>query len=146
MKKNNPIPEAIVYKDNVGGGIFSDETFITTGLGGEGQRLRYYVVISTLKSSPFTKQQEDIVRKQFSKISKKFDSKIEEIKFSKTYALIKILVSVKVALQEVIDEGMNSCNKIERFIRFHFYATNVQKPTKKIIQDYLNEITEKKAN
>lgn len=146
MKKNNPIPDVVIYKDNAGGGIFSDETYITSGLGGEGHRLRYYVVISTLNDGSFTKQQKDIVRKQFNRVSKKLDSEIEEIKFSPNYALIKLLVSVEVALQDVIDEGMNSCNTIEKFLRFHFYATNVQKPTRKIIEDYLYEITEKKAN
>lgn len=146
MKRTSPIPKAIVYRDNAGNGVFSDETFIATGLGGEGHRLRNYVVISTLNNNLLTKQQKDIIRKQFTKVSNKFDSKIGEISFSKTYALIKILVSVEVALQEVIDEGMNSCNAVEKFLRFHFYATNVQKPTNKIIKDYLHEITEKKAN
>ena len=146
MKKNNPRPDVIVYKDNAGSDIFSDETYITAGLGGEGHRLHNYVVINTLNNSTFTKQQKDIIRKQFNKVSKKYDSKIEEINFSKTYALIKILVSVEVALQEVIDEGINFCNDVEEFLRFHFYCTNVQKPTKKVIEDYLDEITEKKAN
>lgn len=113
-------------------------------MGGEGHRLRNYVVISTLNNNPFTKHQKDIVREKFKRASQKYDSKIEEIKFFKNYALIKILVSVEVALQDVIDEGMNSCNTIEKFLRFHFYATNVQKPTKKIIADYLNEISEKR--
>lgn len=57
MKKNNSIPDVVVYKDNTGSGIFSDEAYITTELGGEGHRLRNYVVISTLNNSPFTKQQ-----------------------------------------------------------------------------------------
>lgn len=144
--KKNPIPDVIVYKDNEGGSIFSDETFIATGLGGEGHKLRNYIAISTLNNSIFTKQQKDIIRKQFNKVCKKYDSKIEEIEFSKTYALIKLLVSVEVTLQDVIDEGINSCNAIEKFLRSHFYATNVQKPTKKIVDNYLNEIFEKKAN
>lgn len=146
MKRANPIPEAIVYKDNAGGGIFSDETFIATGLGGKGHRLRNYVVISTLNNNQFTKQQKGIVKKQFNKVSNQFDSKIEKISFSKNYALIKILVSVEVALQKVADEGMNSCNEVEKFLRFHFYCTNVREPTKKVIKDYLDEISEKKAN
>lgn len=145
MKKNNPIPDVIAYKGNTEDDIFSDEIYITTGLGGEGHRLRNYVVISTLNSA-FTKQQEEIIRKQFNKVSKKYDSEIEKISFSKTYALIKILVSAEVALQKVVDEGMISCNEVEEFLRFHFYCTNVQKPTRKMIQDYLHEITEKKAN
>lgn len=146
MKKNNPIPDVIVYKDNAGGGIFSDETYITTELGGKDHRLRNYVVISTLNSNLFTKQQKDIIKEQFNRVSQKYDSKIEEIRFSKNYALIKMLVSIEVALQEVVDEGMISCNTVEKFLHFHFYTTNVQKPTKKLIKDYLDEITEKKAN
>lgn len=70
----------------------------------------------------------------------------EKIKFSKNSAIIKILVSVEVALQDVIEESMNSCNAIEKFLRFHFYTTNVQKPTKKVIKDYLHEITGKEVN
>lgn len=65
---------------------------------------------------------------------------------SKNYALIKLLLSMEVALQEIVDEGMNSCNGIEKFLRIHFYAINVQKPAKKVIEDYLDEIAERKAN
>jgi hypothetical protein len=146
MKKASAVPDVVIYKDNAGNGIFSDETYITTELGSEGHRLRNYVVISSLNSKPFTNKQKEIIKKQFKIVSKKHDSKVEEIEFSKNYALIKILVSVEVALQDVIDDGMNSCNEKDEFLRFHFYATNVLKPTKKIIRDYLNEITEKKAN
>lgn len=53
---------------------------------------------------------------------------------------------MEVALQEIVDEGMNSCNGIEKFLRIHFYAINVQKPAKKVIEDYLDEIAERKAN
>lgn len=76
MKKNNPIPDVIVYKDNAGGGIFSDETYITTELGSEVHRLRNYVVISTLNNTPFTKRQKDIVREQFNRVSQKHDSRL----------------------------------------------------------------------
>lgn len=99
-----------------------------------------------LYNNPFTRQQRDIVREQFNRVSEKFDSKIEKIEFFKNYALIKILISVEVALQNMIDNGMNSCNGLGEFLRFHFYCTNVQKPTKKMIRDYLDEIAEKKAN
>ncbi|MBI2335042.1 hypothetical protein HYU96_04575 [Candidatus Daviesbacteria bacterium] len=146
IKKLKPIPDVIVYKDNAGNGIFSDETYITTELGGEAHRLRNYVVISALNNKPFTNKQRGIIKKQFNLVSKKHDSKIEEIEFSKNYALIKILISVEVAPQELIDAGMNTCDDIEKFLRFHFYCTNVKKPSKKVIKDYLNEITEKKAN
>lgn len=99
-------------------------------------------MISTLNNNTFTKQQKDIIKKQFSQVSKKHDSKIEEVSFSKTYALIKILVSIEIALQEVIDEGINSCNDVEEFLRFHFYCANVQKPTILEIKDYLDEIND----
>lgn len=146
MKKGSSIPNVIVYQDNAGNGVFSDETYITTELGGEGHRLRYYAVISALNGRPLTNQQKKIIKEQFNIVSKSHDSKIEKIEFSKNYALIKLLVSIDVALQDVIDDGMNSCNAVEKFLRFHFYCTNVRKPTKQVIADYLNEITEKKAN
>ncbi len=143
VKKLKSIPDVVIYKDNAGNGIFSDETYITTELGSEGHRLRNYVVISALNNKSFTNKQKEIIKRQFNIVSKKHDSKIEEIEFSQNYALIKILISVEVAPQEVIDDGMNACDAVKKFLRFHFYCTNVRRPTKKVIKTYLNEVTEK---
>lgn len=138
--KRSHIPEAITYQDNSGEGIFSDETLIMSGLGGEGNRLRCYFVISTLEDKDFSQHQRDIAREEFDRVSDKLDSKVEEIEFSKNYALIKILVSIDTALQDVIDQGIIACNLEERFLRFHFYATNIRKPISKDIQEYLDEL------
>lgn len=117
--------------------LFHEKTFIGTKLGGEGNRFRNYVVISTKSDIPLSTKERKILNETFEKICQKYDSLIEAIAFFETYALMKLLVSMDVAIGDIIDEGIIACNKQENFLRFHYYVTNVKKPTAKEIQKYL---------
>ena len=140
-KKNNQqspfdnFPDKFFVQDD--NSIFHEKTFIGTELGGEGHRLRNYVVISTKDDTSLSADQKQIINDRFVTICQKYDSQIETIEFFDTYALIKLLVSMDIAIGDVIDEGIITCNKKEDFLRFHYYVTNVKRPTKKDIQEYL---------
>ena len=45
-----------------------------------------------------------------------------------------------VAVGNIIEEGIEECNKVGNFIYFHYYVTNVSKPTKEEIIEYLKEL------
>lgn len=109
-------------------------------MGGEGNRLRNYVVISTKRNQAFSTSEKQIVKNIFDAVSQKLDSQIEKITFNKTFALIKMLVSVNVAIGEVIDKGIIACNKKKQILRFHYFAINTKRPSKKDIEEYLQEI------
>lgn len=130
----------IAQEDTDSHGLFHEKTFIGTELGGKGHRLRNYVVISAKKNKTFSEWQKQIVKDIFNETCQKFDSKIEKITFNETYALIKMLVSVDVAIGEVIDKGILACNKEGQFLRFHYFAINTKRPDKKDIEKYLQEI------
>ncbi len=126
-----------VQEDKDENDIFHEKTFIGTELGGDGHRLRNYVVISTKSNESFSTNQKQIINDTFAKICQKYDSQIETIKCYKTYALIQLLVSMDIAIGEVIDKGIIACNKKGDFLRFHYYVTNVKRPTVKDMQEYL---------
>lgn len=126
-----------VQEDKDENNIFHEKTFIGTELGGEGHRLRNYVIISTKGDNPFATNEKQIITDTFAKICQKYDSQIETIEFFETYALIKLLVSIDVAIGEVIDKGIIACNKKGDFLRFHYYVTNVKRPTEKEMKEYL---------
>src|SRR3989344_9154645 len=127
----------LIYEDTEGNEIFHEKTFIGTGLGGESHRLKNYAVISTKTNQPFTKEQKRIIRDVFTKVCQEHDSKMEELTSCKTYALIKLLVSIEVAIGKILDQGLIDCNKKEDFLRFHYFVTNIKKPSKKEIKEYL---------
>lgn len=122
--------------------LFHEKAFIGTELGGEGRRLRYFVVISTENSSSFSQEQKAIVTNKFSNICQKFGAKMEEIIFNKNYVVIKILVSMDVAVGDVIEKAINLCTEQQKFLRFHYFVTNVKKPSRLEIKRYLEEISD----
>lgn len=131
-----------IHEDTQENDLFHEKAFIGTGLGGEEHGLRYFVVISTENSLLFTREKRKIVINNFSDICQKFDAKMEEIIFNKNYVVIKILVSMDVAVGDVIEKTINLCNKREKFLRFHYFVTNVKKPSKLEIKRYLEEISD----
>jgi len=114
--------------------------FISTGLGGKDNRLRYYFIVSSKDGAPFSKTYENIIKRGFETISHKYRSEIEEISFEATYVMIGILIPMDVAVGEVIEQGISECNKTGEFLFPDYYVTNVKKPTPEEISKYLEEI------
>lgn len=130
----------IVYNNEETDEIFEGKTFIGTELGGEGHRLRNYAIISTRFNKPFTKEQKQIIKYIFNKIFQDNDSQVDQIIFGEDYALIELLVSIEVAVGKVLDKSIIECNKETKFLRFHYYLTNVKYPSRKTIKEYLSSI------
>jgi hypothetical protein len=117
-----------------------DGTVISSGLGGKGNKLRYYFIVSSKGNLPFSETQRDTLRKEFTTKAQKYNSEIEEITFEPNYAMIRTLISMDIAVGDVIEEGIKECNKLDEVLYFHYYVTNIRKPTKEEILKYLGEI------
>jgi hypothetical protein len=114
--------------------------FISTGLGGKDNKLRYYFIVSSKDGLPFSETHKNTLKRGFETISHKYKSQIEEINFEATYAMIGMLIPMDIAVGEIIEEGISECNKIGEFLFLDYYVTNVRKPTCKEISNYLEEI------
>ena len=115
--------------------------FISTGLGGKNNKLRYYFILSSKGGQPFSETHRNTLKRGFETISLKYKSEIEEINFEATYAMIGILIPMDVAVGELIEEGISECNKMSEFLFCDYYVTNVKKPTHEEISKYLEEIS-----
>ena len=115
--------------------------FVSTGLGGKDNKLRYYFIVSSKNSLSFSETHRNTLKRGFETISHKYRSEIEEINFEATHAMIGILVPMDVAVGEVIEEGISECNKMSEFLFPDYYVTNVKKPTHEEISKYLEEIS-----
>ena len=118
--------------------------FISTGLGGKANKLRYYFIVSSKDGQPFSETNRNTLKRGFEKISHIYSSEIEEISLEAIYAMIGILIPMDVAVGEVIEEGISECNKMNEFLFPHYYVTNVKKPTPEEISKYLEEISHRK--
>lgn len=114
--------------------------FLSTGLGGKDNKLRYYFIVSLKEGLTFTETHRNTLKKGFETISQKYNSEIEEINFETNYAMIGIFIPMDVAVGDFIEEGISECNKMGEFLFLHYYVTNVKKPANEEILKYLEEI------
>ncbi len=115
--------------------------FISTGLGGKDNKLRYYFIVSSKDGLPLSEPLRNTLKRGFEKISHKYKSEIEEINFEANNGMIGILIPMGVAVGEVIEGGISECNKTSEFLSPDYYVTNVKKPTPEEISMYLDEIS-----
>ncbi|HUU26232.1 MAG TPA: hypothetical protein VM123_00335 [archaeon] len=113
---------------------------LMTGLGGENNRPRYFLIIRSRSDAAFTSAQKATVERVFSSICDRFDSILEEIQFHLNYATMKVLIPLDVAVGEVIEKGIGESNKFGGFLDPYYFVTNVKIPKETEILEYLREI------
>lgn len=119
-----------------------NQVFISTGLGGKGSLLRYFVVLILKEGGEYTGWQEKTVRNELQMILKKNDAEIEEIQFNGAFSTLLAVVPLKVSLKDLFREAIAECNKMGDFLRANFIITNVRTLSHQEIKEFL----EKQAN
>ncbi len=132
LKECRMFLESVLLKEESG--------FISTGLGGRDNKLRYYFIVSSKEGLTLSENHRNTLKRGFDTISQKYNSEIEEINFETNYAMIGIFIPMDVAVGEVIEEGISECNKMVEFLFIRYYVTNVKKPTCEEISKYLDFI------
>jgi len=113
---------------------------LMTGLGGENNRLRYFLMIRYRSDAILTSAQKETIERGFSYICSKFDSILEEIQEHQYYVTMKVLIPMDVAVAEIIEGGIDECNTFNDFLDENYYVTNVRIPTEAEILHYLREM------
>lgn len=116
--------------------------FISTGLGGKDEKLRYFAVLMSRCRVELTPSQQLIIRNEFEDILKKFDAEVEESCFSGYLATIQLLLPMTRSLKSVFKEAIDECNRYGNFLNDDFIVTNVRTLSFKEIEDFL----ERKGN
>ena len=119
--------------------ILLDEShvFISTGLGGKGQKLRYFVVLFGKEKKDFTELQKKIIRTEFEICLKKYHSEVEEFNFSGSIANMLVIIPMKVIIKQVFTEGIKECNQYGDFLITNFIITNVKELSFDEIREYV---------
>ncbi len=120
---------------------------ISTGLGGKGSKLRYFVVlVSDNPETPFSKTQKKVIKNEIDIVFKENDAEIETLDFHDNYVTLKMLLSLKVPVQSIFLQIISNCNELGRFMSERFIVTNVKelKPTE--IQDIIKKENNEEQN
>lgn len=110
---------------------------IVSGAGGDGQRMRFFFVLSSVKSQSFTTEQKNAIKQCAQTADEKLESHTEKISFGENYVLLSVLIPMEVAPEEYFQSIYKSTNLQKKILRYHYYCTNLAKPTPKEIKEYL---------
>lgn len=114
-----------------------NQVFISTGLGGKDDKLRYFVVLMTRSRIDLSPTQQMVIQNEFEYILKKFEAELEEAHFSGSLASILMLLPMKFSLKSVFREAIDECNRYGDFLNDDFIVTNVRVLSFEEIEEFL---------
>lgn len=115
--------------------------FISTGLGGRKNKLRYFVVFVSRSGEAFTPVQQSLLSGELDFVSKKYQAEVEDVKFHPIYATVSMLIPLRESVKDLLGAVINNCNEFGDFLFPSFMVTNVKRLTQKEILKAINEST-----
>jgi len=115
------------------------QVYISTGLGGKGQKLRYFVVfIGRENVAKYTSIQCKIIQNELGFALRSNNGNMEEIIFHDNLAIVILLLPVKSDIQSVFNGIINECNQFGDFVRPDIIITNVKTLSIEEIKEFIN--------
>ena len=120
-----------------------NQVFISTGLGGKENKLRYFVVLIAKSDEPFSKFQEEIISKEFKYVLKENEAEVEEVELYGNFITLVTLIPLEVSLKNIFKDAIKECNQYGDFLSSHFIVTNVKKLSNEEIIEFLKDRKDK---
>ena len=115
------------------------QVYISTGLGGKGQNLRYFVVfIARENVAEYSSIQMKLIKNELEFAIQRNDGNIEEIRFHENLAVSLLLLPVKSDIQGIFNSIINECNQYGDFVRQNIIITNVKRMSVEEIKQFIN--------
>lgn len=116
------------------------QIYISTGLGGKGEKLRFYALFLASGNKPFEEYQRQVIEREFAYYLTKENCEIERLTIGGTYVELLFLIPVRVDIKITLDNVVMECNQFGNFLSNVFTVTNV----KELSAEEITEIIEKK--
>lgn len=116
------------------------QIFISTGLGGKGKKLRYFVVF--LNSSPDTalnNTQQKLLQEELIFELEKNQGEFETINFIEGFSTALLILPLKIDIRAIFRNIVDECNQYGNFLKTDLIITNVKTLSKEEIIDLLNK-------
>jgi len=103
------------------------QVFISTGLGGKGKMLRYYVVfINKNQSDLLNKTQQKLLRDELIYELKNSQGKFESMNFMDGFSTALVMLSLQIDIRKVFQNVIDECNQYGNFLEDNMIVTNVK--------------------
>lgn len=101
--------------------------FVSTGMGGQGSSLRYFIVLVAKKDIKLEEWQISLVTKEIDFVFEKVSGTVEELQVEEDMFMITGLLHLSLNIKDTITDIVQECNQIGDFLMESFIVTNVKK-------------------
>lgn len=116
------------------------QVFISTGMGGKGKKLRYFVVfINADGNAVLNPTQVKVLKTEVNFALEKREGETEGFDFMEGFSGCTVILPLKADLRSVFREIIDECNQFGNFLQEDLVITNVKKLKRKDIVEMLNE-------
>jgi len=113
------------------------QIFISTGLGGKGHKLRYFVVLINKRGDDLKPFEQKVVQDEMQYALQKYDSELEKLDFKRQYTTMRVIVPISSDLTRLFREGIDECNQFGDFLSHDFIVTNMKELSEQEINEAL---------
>jgi hypothetical protein len=104
------------------------QVFISTGLGGKNDKLRYYLIFPYNQNiHKLTQIQKEALKNELDFFLSKHNAETEFTEFEKRYATAMTLIPLKAPIPDIIRDVLNECNQLGDFLSPDVLITNMKK-------------------
>ena len=115
------------------------QIFISSGLGGKGNKLRFYILLLSASGNPFLDYQQQVIEREFNYMLLQQDSEIEHLTVKDNYAELIVLTPIQLDIVHMIENIVTECNQYGDFISNTIALTNV----KRLSEDEIAQIIQR---
>ncbi len=116
------------------------QVFISTGLGGKGQKLRYYVVFINRKEHELlTSTQQKLLKDELVFELKAYDGEFESMDFMEGFSTSLVILPLQTDIKMVFRSIVEECNQYGNFLNDDLIVTNVKMMSRSEIIQLLHQ-------
>lgn len=116
-----------------------NKVFISSGLGGKNNKLRYFMVLFSKNIDTFSDTQKKVINNEFEMSVNTCNGVLEKTDFDGHYVKIMLLLPLKVDIKSTFKNTIKECNQFGDFLKDNFLITNVKTLTNSEIEDFLTK-------
>ena len=119
----------------------SDERhiYISTGLGGKGNKLRFYILLLSAAGNPFLDYQRQVIEREFTYLFLQEDGEIEQLNIRDNYVEVVTLAPIQADINRMIANVIRECNQYGDFLSNIVTLTNVKRLTQREIAEIIQK-------
>ncbi len=115
------------------------QIFISTGLGGKGKKLRYFVVFLNKEEKALSGMQKKLLYDEMKYVVEQNEGEVEEFTEMLDYTTAIVILPLKAALKDIFRGIIEECNQYGNFLKDDMVITNVKRLSPPEIVDILSQ-------